>query len=142
MRSAWPSATYCDRHSAELPVELAATDMELSLRVPLDATVEDSVNRVGVDLNTASVPLLSRVSGLSGTVAKAVVRWREANGAFKSRDQLMDLAHGRGAAAFDRSIDVQVSRLRRKIEGVGAISELIKTVRSSGYIFTPAVQRT
>jgi uncharacterized protein len=45
--------------------------------------VEDCVNSVGVDLNTASVPLLSRVSGLSGSVAKAVVRWREANGAFK-----------------------------------------------------------
>jgi uncharacterized protein len=44
----------------------------------LDAVVEDCVNSVGVDLNTASVPLLSRVSGLSGTVAKAVVRWREA----------------------------------------------------------------
>jgi two-component system, OmpR family, response regulator len=58
-----------------------------------------------------------------------------------SRHQLMDLARGREATAFDRSIDVQVSRLRRKIEGVGAISELIKTVRSSGYIFTPAVQR-
>ncbi|MGC2408500.1 MAG: response regulator [Methyloceanibacter sp.] len=58
-----------------------------------------------------------------------------------SRDQLMDLARGREATAFDRSIDVQVSRLRRKIEGVDTMSELIKTVRSSGYIFTPAVQR-
>ena len=58
-----------------------------------------------------------------------------------SRDQLMDLARGREATAFDRSIDVQVSRLRRKIEGVDTISELIKTVRSSGYIFTPTVQR-
>jgi DNA uptake protein ComE-like DNA-binding protein len=48
----------------------------------LQAVVEDCVNSVGVDLNTASVPLLSRVSGLSGSVAKAVVRWREANGAF------------------------------------------------------------
>ena len=44
----------------------------------LDAVVEDCVNSVGVDLNTASVPLLSRVSGLSASVAKAVVRWREA----------------------------------------------------------------
>ncbi|MCK9214787.1 MAG: helix-hairpin-helix domain-containing protein, partial [Rhodoferax sp.] len=48
----------------------------------LDAVVEDCVNSVGVDLNMASVPLLSRVSGLSASVAKAVVRWREANGAF------------------------------------------------------------
>ena len=43
----------------------------------LDTVVEDCVNSVGVDLNTASVPLLARVSGLSQTVAKSVVRWRE-----------------------------------------------------------------
>ncbi|MFP5474698.1 MAG: Tex-like N-terminal domain-containing protein, partial [Gammaproteobacteria bacterium] len=51
----------------------------------LSAVVEDCVNGVGVDLNTASVPLLSRVSGLTPSVAKAVVRWREANGAFSTR---------------------------------------------------------
>ncbi|HEX5389324.1 MAG TPA: Tex family protein [Burkholderiaceae bacterium] len=68
----------------------------------LDAVVEDCVNGVGVDLNTASVPLLTRVSGLSGSVAKAVVRWREANGAFKSRKQLMDVS-GLGAKTFEQS---------------------------------------
>lgn len=68
----------------------------------LDAVVEDCVNGVGVDLNTASVPLLSRVSGLSAGVAKAVVRWREAHGAFKSRQQLMDVA-GLGAKTFEQS---------------------------------------
>ncbi|RJP66666.1 MAG: RNA-binding transcriptional accessory protein [Comamonadaceae bacterium] len=68
----------------------------------LDAVVEDCVNGVGVDLNTASVPLLSRVSGLSGSVAKAVVRWREAHGAFKNRQQLMDVA-GLGAKTFEQS---------------------------------------
>jgi len=68
----------------------------------LDSVVEDCVNSVGVDLNTASVPLLSRVSGLSGSVAKAVVRWREANGAFKSRQQLMDVS-GLGAKTFEQS---------------------------------------
>ena len=68
----------------------------------LEAVVEDCVNSVGVDLNTASVPLLSRVSGLSGTVAKAVVRWREANGAFKNRRQLMDVS-GLGAKTFELS---------------------------------------
>ena len=64
--------------------------------------VEDCVNSVGVDLNTASVPLLTRVSGLSGTVAKAVVRWREANGAFASRQQLMQVS-GLGAKTFELS---------------------------------------
>ena len=68
----------------------------------LEAVVEDCVNSVGVDLNTASVPLLSRVSGLSGTVARSVVRWREANGAFRSRQQLLDVS-GLGAKTFELS---------------------------------------
>ncbi len=68
----------------------------------LDTVVEDCVNSVGVDLNTASVPLLSRVSGLSGTVAKAVVRWREANGAFASRQDLLKVT-GLGPKAFEQS---------------------------------------
>ena len=58
-----------------------------------------------------------------------------------SRDQLMDLARGRDATPFDRSIDVQVSRLRRKIECEPKTPELIKTVRSEGYLFTPVVER-
>ena len=68
----------------------------------LDAVVEDCVNRVGVDLNTASAPLLSRVSGLSGSVAKAVVQWREANGAFRSRQQLLQVS-GLGPKTFEQS---------------------------------------
>jgi len=68
----------------------------------LDTVVEDCVNSVGVDLNTASVPLLSRVSGLSGSVAKAVVRWREANGAFRSRQDLLKVT-GLGAKTFEQS---------------------------------------
>ncbi|MBK9238393.1 MAG: RNA-binding transcriptional accessory protein [Rhodoferax sp.] len=68
----------------------------------LEAVVEDCVNSVGVDLNTASVPLLARVSGLSGSVAKAVVRWREANGAFNNRQQLLQVS-GLGAKTFEQS---------------------------------------
>ena len=68
----------------------------------LDAVVEDCVNAVGVDLNTASVPLLSRVSGLSGAVARALVRWRESHGAFRSRQQLMDVS-GLGAKTFEQA---------------------------------------
>jgi len=68
----------------------------------LEAVVEDCVNAVGVDLNTASVPLLSRVSGLSGGVAKSVVRWREANGAFKNRLDLLKVT-GLGAKTFEQS---------------------------------------
>ncbi len=68
----------------------------------LHAVVEDCVNAVGVDLNTASAPLLGRVSGLSDAVAKAVVRWREANGAFSNRKQLLDVS-GFGPRAFEQS---------------------------------------
>ena len=68
----------------------------------LDAVVEDCVNSVGVDLNTASAPLLTRVSGLSGSVAKSVVRWRDANGSFKSRKQLMEVS-GLGAKTFEQA---------------------------------------
>jgi two-component system OmpR family response regulator len=56
-----------------------------------------------------------------------------------SRDQLLDLVHGRAATLFDRSIDIQVSRLRRKIEADPKDPTLIKTVRFGGYMFTAAV---
>jgi len=68
----------------------------------LGAVVEDCVNGVGVDLNTASAPLLSRVSGLSPTVAASIVRWRDANGAFKSRQQLLDVS-GLGPKTFEQA---------------------------------------
>ena len=68
----------------------------------LSAVVEDCVNSVGVDLNTASVPLLARVSGLSPTVAKSVVLWRNANGAFASRADLLKVT-GLGAKTFEQS---------------------------------------
>jgi len=54
----------------------------------LDAVVEDCVNAVGVDLNTASVPLLTRVSGLNPTLARNIVDFRDSNGPFPSRDHL------------------------------------------------------
>jgi len=68
----------------------------------LEAVVEDCVNRVGVDLNTASAPLLSRVSGLSPSVARAVVHWRESNGAFRNRQQLLQVS-GLGPKTFEQS---------------------------------------
>lgn len=59
-----------------------------------------------------------------------------------SRDRLLDLAKGRAAVAFDRSIDVQVGRLRRKIEVDASAPQLITTVRGGGYMFTPQVTRS
>lgn len=58
----------------------------------LDAVVEDAVNAVGVDLNTASAPLLSRVAGLSRSIAEAIVLHRDQNGAFESRKELLKVA--------------------------------------------------
>ena len=68
----------------------------------LEAVVEDCVNKVGVDLNTASAPLLARVAGLSGTVAGSIVRWRDTNGAFRNRRQLLDVA-GLGPKTFEQA---------------------------------------
>jgi len=68
----------------------------------LDSVVEDCVNKVGVDLNTASAPLLARVSGLSQAVASSIVRWRDANGAFAARSQLLDVA-GLGPKTFEQA---------------------------------------
>ncbi len=68
----------------------------------LDAVVEDCVNAVGVDLNTASAPLLSKVSGLNNTLAKNIVSYRDANGRFPSREKLMDVPR-LGEKAFEQS---------------------------------------
>ncbi|WP_413742193.1 Tex family protein [Sodalis sp. RH15] len=67
----------------------------------LDTVVEDCVNAVGVDLNTASVPLLSRVAGLTRMMAQNIVNWRDENGRFRDRNQLLKI--GRlGPKAFEQ----------------------------------------
>ena len=58
----------------------------------LSGVVEDCVNKVGVDLNTASAPLLAYISGISGTLAKNIVAYREENGSFTDRSQLLKVA--------------------------------------------------
>lgn len=58
-----------------------------------------------------------------------------------SRDRLLDLAKNRGGGPHDRSIDVQISRLRRKIDDEAAPQSMIKTVRGAGYVFTAPVTR-
>jgi len=57
-----------------------------------------------------------------------------------SRDSLLDLTQGRNAGSFERSIDVLVSRIRRKIEPNPDEASVIKTVRSGGYMFTPQIE--
>ena len=67
----------------------------------LSGVVEDCVNKVGVDLNTASAPLLSYISGVSGTIAKNIVAYREENGSFKDRKELLKVAK-LGPKAFEQ----------------------------------------
>ena len=74
---------------------------EKRLTEALDGVVEDCVNAVGVDLNTASAPLLARVSGLNAGVAGNVVRYREENGSFRSRKQLLKVPK-LGAKAYEQ----------------------------------------
>ena len=102
------------------------------LRESLDGVVESCVNTVGVDLNTASVPLLRHVSGLNQMVARDLVEHRKANGSFQSREQLMQVngigergscrrpASSRSAAAPIRS--TAPGFIRRAIPSLGKCS--------------------
>jgi protein Tex len=74
---------------------------ELKLSRSLDAVVEDCVNAVGVDANTASAPLLARVSGIGAGLAQNIVRYRDANGPFRSRKSLKDVPR-LGPKAFEQ----------------------------------------
>jgi uncharacterized protein len=77
--------------------DVAGAKLERSL----DAVVEDCVNAVGVDLNTASKPLLARVSGITDSLAGAIVAHRDARGAFRTRQQLLDVPR-LGPKAFEQ----------------------------------------
>ncbi|WP_186626764.1 Tex family protein [Rhodococcus sp. BP22] len=74
---------------------------EALLARSLGAVVEDAVNAVGVDVNTASVPLLSRVSGIAGSLAESIVAHRDQHGPFTSRSKLKDVAR-LGPKAFEQ----------------------------------------
>ncbi|MBB5800625.1 uncharacterized protein F4560_000393 [Saccharothrix ecbatanensis] len=74
---------------------------EAKLSRSLDAVVEDCVNAVGVDLNTASVPLLTRVSGITAGLAENIVQHRDGNGPFRSRKALKEVAR-LGPKAFEQ----------------------------------------
>jgi uncharacterized protein len=74
---------------------------QVQLTRKLDNVVEDCVNNVGVDLNTASAPLLQRVAGLNKTMADNIVLYRDINGAFNNRKQLLKVAR-LGAKAFEQ----------------------------------------
>ena len=90
--------------------------------------------RALVDRQGVSVPLST---GEYNLLLALVTRPRQV----LTRDQLLDLTQGREAAAFDRAIDNQVSRLRRKIEAEGKAPEIIKTVWGGGYMLSAEVTR-
>ena len=75
---------------------------QLQLAKKLDAVIEDCVNAVGVDINMASVPLLSQVAGLSQTLAENIVMYRDQHGAFNNRKELMSVPR-MGPKAFEQS---------------------------------------
>ena len=92
---------------------------QYNLARSLDAVVEDAVNAVGVDLNTASAPLLAHVSGLGPGLAEAIVEHRHAHGAFRSRQNLLDVSR-LGPRAFQQSAGFL--RIRDGIEPLDASS--------------------
>jgi two-component system OmpR family response regulator len=96
--------------------------------------------RVHLGLRELTDPHGARVA-LTGAEFDLLHALCERPGRVLSRDQLLDLTRGRVAGPYERSIDVLVSRLRQKIEQDPRDPEFIKTIRSSGYLFTPQVTR-
>ena len=89
----------------------------------LDGVVEDCVNAVGVDLNTASAPLLRRVAGLSAATAKNIVKYREENGAFTSRKQVLKVPK-LGPKAFEQCAGfLRVSESKNVLDNTGVHPE-------------------
>jgi two-component system OmpR family response regulator len=87
----------------------------------------ESPNKVLITLTSAEFDLLTVLVSNSNRVL--------------SREQLLDLTQGRSAEAFDRSIDVLISRLRKKLQNDADAQELIRTVRGTGYQFMAKVER-
>ncbi|HMK79948.1 MAG TPA: response regulator [Xanthobacteraceae bacterium] len=116
------------RRAARAPGEPSATLMTFR-GWRLNAVARSLIDPRGVEvaLTSAEFDLLQALCERAGRVL--------------SREQLLDLTQGRSPGAFERSVDILVSRIRRKIEADPHRPELIKTVRSGGYIFTPEVER-
>jgi two-component system OmpR family response regulator len=105
---------------------------------------EEALRFSGWLLNTRRRELFSPDDGLvelSAGEFNLLVAFVERPNRILSRDQLLDIVYNREAALFDRSIDVQIGRLRRKIEMDPKRPTLIKTVRGAGYMFAGDVQR-
>ena len=99
------------------------------LDAALDGVIEDAVNSVGVDLNTASVPLLSRVSGINSTVAKNIVDFRDENGEFSERSQLKKVPK-LGAKAFEQCAGfLRIPESKNVLDNTGVHPESYKAAK-------------
>lgn len=94
-----------------------------------------SLDRIGRELTSPDKVLITLTDG----EFDLLLAFAEHPQITLTREQLLDLTRGRSAVAFDRSIDMQMTRLRRKIEVDPDQPEFIKTIRNKGYIFTPEV---
>ena len=123
------------RRSADRPTRKSQSDEEQKMtRYVFSGWALEVERRELFSPSGALVPL-------SGGEFELLLAFITHPGRVMNRDQLLDLARGREAQPFDRSIDVQVSRLRRKIEDDPKNPSLIKTVRSGGYLFASEVSQ-
>lgn len=111
----------------------------------LDHVVEDCVNRVGVDLNTASASLLEYVSGVSKAIAKNIVVYREENGKFASRSQLLKVAKLESKAYEQCAGFMRISDGKNPLDATGvhpesyaATKQLLETL---GYTLSDVTDR-
>ncbi len=120
------------RRAQSLPRSRGTAVLE---RLRFDRWIFDAKRRELIDVQGTAIPL-------SAAEARLLSSFLERPGLVLSRDQLLDLTQGRAAKAFDRSIDNQVSRLRRKIEADPKNPTLIQTVRGGGYRLGAEVEPT
>lgn len=113
------------RRRAPMPV---ADEPEIKGRVPFGSCTLDLESALLFDAEGAEIPITAMEFSLLKVFA-------ENKGRVLNRDQLLDQAHDRDWDPFDRSIDIRISRLRRKIEPNASKPEVIRTVRGLGYIF-------
>lgn len=131
---------------------------QVQLARSLDAVVEDCVNGVGVDLNTASVPLLARVSGLNQSIAQNIVDFRNQNGVFRNRKQLLKVSRlgdrtfeqaagflriASGENPLDRSsvhpeaygvVEAIAAKNNRKVENLMGDAAFLRTLNPQDYV--------
>jgi two-component system, OmpR family, response regulator len=125
---------------------LARIRAQLRRLAPYPAPARLVMDFLGWRLDLAARALIDRQSGadagLSSGEFDLLAHFVQAQGRVLSRDQLLDATRGRQSGPFDRAIDVQISKLRRKLGEDSEAPQIIKTVRGGGYIFVAAVRRS